>query len=580
MRAVQCGHVRARIATLALLCGLTFFLGLGRSAITDSDEAFYAESAREMLESADWLTPRFNYEVRFEKPVLYYWAVASTYAVAGVSAAAARWPSALSGLGLVLLTYACGRRWLGDRVGWLAGSMVATSFGYFAIARSALPDLPLTLFVCITIAAGAIGLGPESDTRASGNGDPQPVDRHRQMPRTGWLVLSAAAAGLAVLTKGPVGIVLPALVLGAWCVVSRAKTWTWRGLWRPTGLQTAVAVGAFLAVSVPWYAAMAFEHGGAYLYRFFVGENLERFATARYNEPRSPFFYVPIVLAGFFPWSFFLAGWLADWWRARQATAVQRLLWLWWLLPLVFYSVSVGKQPRYILPILPPLALLVASAIQRRVEEDPPGSRLWMALPTAAVGVTLTVLGFALHHLALVLMTVTDVGGFSGLTTLGAGLLIALGFMLAVVAWTLPVRVLPTLVMIAAALTQVTLAFTVMASSTHEPVRQMASLVVGARHVNEPVATHRVFVRNLVYYTGIQTLDLFDPAQAREFMRQPRRVLLVLPEPVAEQLEQEGFELHRHGSVRYFNSAGMRAGTLLAPDESRDVQTVVLVSNR
>lgn len=560
--------MRARVAVLAFVCGVTFFLGLGRSSITDSDEAFYAESAREMVESRDWLTPHFNYDVRFEKPVLYYWAVATTYAVAGVSSAAARWPSAFSGLALVLLTYACGRRWLSEPVGFLAGLIVATSFGYFAIARMALPDLPLTFFVCATIAAGALALGPGSDAAPD-------AQRRR------WLVVAASMAGLAVLTKGPVGLVLPALVLGAWCLWVREGGWSLRALWRPSATDTGLALLAFLAVSVPWYAAMYVEHGGAYLYRFFVGENLARFATARYNEPRSPLFYLPIVLAGLFPWSLFLPGWLYDARRGvTRLPSAHRLLWLWWLLPLIFYSVSVGKQPRYVLPILPPLALFIAHAISRRSTELEGQSRLWMSLPTTAIGAALTVLGLALHRLALLLLNVTDIGGFSGLTTLGAGLLIALGVMLMVVTWTVPVRIVPRLVVIAAALTQFTLAFTVLASSALEPVQHMSALVRASRRANEPLATHRVFVRNLVFYTGVKTLDLFDPIQPREFLRRPERVLCVMPEPAVRELEADGFELQRLGEVRYFNSAAVRVGTLLAPDATRDLQTVVLVSNR
>ena len=92
------------------VCVLTFFAGLGRPALTDSDEAFYAESAREMIERGDWLTPYYNGQPRFEKPVLYYWLVAATYVAAGPSPGAARFPAALAGVGLVLVTFACARR--------------------------------------------------------------------------------------------------------------------------------------------------------------------------------------------------------------------------------------------------------------------------------------------------------------------------------------------------------------------------------------------------------------------------------------------------------------------------------------
>ena len=101
--------MRAAASILVVLSALTLFVGLGRRAITDSDEAFYAEAGREMVERGDWLTPHFNYAVRFQKPILFYWVVATAYSIAGVGPAAARFGSALAGLGIVLLAFACGR---------------------------------------------------------------------------------------------------------------------------------------------------------------------------------------------------------------------------------------------------------------------------------------------------------------------------------------------------------------------------------------------------------------------------------------------------------------------------------------
>ena len=180
---------------LLLLAVLTFFGGLGRGAIADSDEAFYAESAREMVESGDWLTPHFNYEQRFQKPVLYYWLTAILYLGTGPTEIAARFWAALSGVGLVLITAACARRWFDEDTALLAGAIAATSFGYFALARMALPDLPLAFLITLAIAATFAAT----------------LERSRE-PR--WILLvAAAAAALGFLTKGPLALVLPALVI-------------------------------------------------------------------------------------------------------------------------------------------------------------------------------------------------------------------------------------------------------------------------------------------------------------------------------------------------------------------------------
>jgi 4-amino-4-deoxy-L-arabinose transferase-like glycosyltransferase len=180
---------------LLLLAALTFFAGLGRGAITDSDEAFYAESSREMVASGDWIEPHYNYEPRWQKPVLYYWLTSATYFVTGANEFGARFWAAMAGIGLVLVTAAAGRRWYDETTGLLAGAIVATNFGYFSIGRMALPDLPLTF--CITLAIYAALVSTLEQERS---------------PRT-FVILAALGLGAGFLMKGPVGLIIPLLVI-------------------------------------------------------------------------------------------------------------------------------------------------------------------------------------------------------------------------------------------------------------------------------------------------------------------------------------------------------------------------------
>jgi 4-amino-4-deoxy-L-arabinose transferase-like glycosyltransferase len=253
--------VNRSILALTLLAALAFFLGLGRPAITDSDEAFYAEASREMVESGDWLTPRFNYENRWQKPVLYYWLTAATFTLTGPTEWSARLWSALSGLGLVLLTWAAARRITGRQdAAWLAGAVTATSYGYFAMARMALPDLPLAFLI-------TLGIWMALERR--------------------WL-LAGMAAGLGFLMKGPVALVVPGLVLlPIWWRERRTTHLRMRDIVR--------AAAVFAAIGLPWYVAMTAEHGTAYLESFFLADNFERFATDRFNERRPLWFYAPIA---------------------------------------------------------------------------------------------------------------------------------------------------------------------------------------------------------------------------------------------------------------------------------------------
>jgi 4-amino-4-deoxy-L-arabinose transferase-like glycosyltransferase len=260
---------------LIVLALLTFFVGLGTGAITDSDEAFYAEAAREMVERGDWLTPHFNGEPRFQKPILYYWATAATYLVLGPSELAARWWSACSGVGLVLVTAACGRRWYDEETGVLAGAIVATNFGYFALARMALPDLPLAFFITLAIFGACMAT----------------LERTRS-PR-GWVFVSTVALGLGLLTKGPVALVLPAIVVLPLILIER------RRLTLSVG-DVLTGATVVLLIGVPWYAAMWWEHGPAYLESFFIGDNLERFARAA-STIRVPVVLRRVLAGGLLP---------------------------------------------------------------------------------------------------------------------------------------------------------------------------------------------------------------------------------------------------------------------------------------
>jgi 4-amino-4-deoxy-L-arabinose transferase-like glycosyltransferase len=581
-RSVQSVHVFRHALLVTALCLVTFFAGLGRSAIGDADEAFYAQSAREMVEQGDWITPHYNYEYRFQKPVFFYWMVAVAYKVAGVSEAAARFPSALAGLALALMTWAIGRRWVGASVGVVAGAIVATSFGYFTIAHASLPDLPLAAFITLAtwalFEAGAPALDPASSPMARGTGAAAPDDRTRRW----WMLLAGLAIGVGMLTKGPVALVLPALVyLAVRLVMADGLLPTRRGWFGLRWLDVALAAVVLLAVSLPWFLAMADVHGVAYLRRFFVGENLERFATERYNGRRPLWFYAPIIFGGLAPWSSLMVLWVPPLGRvlrgARRLTELEWRLILWAAVPVVFYTLSVGQQPRYILPVLPPLAVLVArTLVSRLAASDAAGRRdVGVAAAITASGIAFLALALLLFRARPLLFALSPLQGQIGTTIIVVAALGLLGW-----TWFGRQRSLPAAVAISAAATLVTLQFTFYSAGGLEPVQQMARRIVEIRQ-QEPSGTYRMFVRNLVFYTGVKQNDLVDEAEAVEFLRQPQRVLCVMPLKLVEGLQKaHGVQLHRLASFVYFNPSAVRLRTLFQEQPERSLETVVLVSNR
>ena len=557
---------------LLLLCSLTFFAGLGGPAIADADEAFYAQAAREMLTRGDWITPYFNNEPRFQKPILFYWLIAGTYTVAGISESAARFWAAVSGVGVVLVTFGAGRRWYGDGVGFVAGAIIATSYGAFNMARQALPDLPLTFFM--TLATWA-AIEAVQIARPAPDGSPAPAAPTTSSRRR-WVIVAAAAMALALLTKGPVALVLPLATVLLLIVLER------RGRpgapWLPLPVSDlAIASVVFLVIAVPWFLVVTRVHGVEYLFRFFVGENVERFATARFNEPRSVFFYVPVILGGFMPWTPFLCLWVKPLLRVlrrrrRLSTAEVRLA-LWALVPFVFYSLSVGKQPRYVLPCLAPLAILLAASLWRYLRA-PTGDRLWTTLCLATSGTIIFVGASVLR--ARPMLAAAD----PTWSPAGPYLMIACGAAAAAASLALAPRIALAVIAGAAAATLLALQASVFSLGRPEPVEVIAA-AVRAQGPEPTVCTCGAFTRNLVYYAQHFTLVGEIDEHARRILEQRNHTIVVVEAAMLDRIEAaSGRRYVRLADVTYLNVASLRADDLVRPDPARRLQRIILASNR
>ncbi|MER3424927.1 MAG: hypothetical protein C4293_18595, partial [Nitrospiraceae bacterium] len=224
---------------LLALAVLLLFLGLGDLGLTDRDEGSNAEAAREMIESGDWITPTLNGEPRFAKPVFIYWLMSGAYRLFGINAFSARFPSALFGVALILLQYLFLSRVRGSLVGLLGGLMLLLNVEMVAIGRLALTDSVLIFFTTVSLYGFWLGLHGEGR------------ERHYL-----WLFYIGMALGM--LTKGPIGVVVPLLGAVPYLMITRR----WRQFWRH-GFPLAGSL-LFLALAIPWYAVMLAIHGSRY----------------------------------------------------------------------------------------------------------------------------------------------------------------------------------------------------------------------------------------------------------------------------------------------------------------------------
>jgi 4-amino-4-deoxy-L-arabinose transferase-like glycosyltransferase len=330
--------------SLAIVTAATVFLPfLGAPTIIDSSEGYYCEGAREMFESGDFVTPHLNYKPWFEKPILTYWLIAGSYGLLGVNEFSARLPAALCGILLVAFVYIFSRRFAGRRAALLSALVLLSTPLFAVVGHLSLTDMPFTF--CVSVALGSLLCAIEG----------APIGYH---------VLGYLALGLALLAKGPLALVLTALVLLPYLL------WTSRNpgelLLSVRRLKPLLGAALVTLVAAPWYIAVSMATNGEFAREFFIDQNLGRAAGQTVHRNLAPWYYLPFVFGGCAPWSILLLpglAWLSSRVLRRGATAGRvRLLQyctLWLAGMFVFFSLVPTKLSTYILPVLPALAVIV-----------------------------------------------------------------------------------------------------------------------------------------------------------------------------------------------------------------------------
>jgi 4-amino-4-deoxy-L-arabinose transferase-like glycosyltransferase len=396
--------VRILPVVVFLVAAWMIFFRLGGLPLMEPDEGRNAEVAREMMVSGAWLVPTLDGLPYLDKPAFFFRCAAISLSLFGLSEGAARLPSALSGLAMLVLLFAFCRRRYGETAASLAVLVASTSPLFFAFSRIVIMDAMLGAFVCAAIFAACLAEETEG--------------RRRRL----WYLAGALAAGCATLVKGPVGFLVPALVVSIFNRLD-GRRGAVRRCFAP------VNVLVFLAVVLPWFLGLGVREPGFFYYGL-VQESFHRFATGGSFHRNQPFYYyLPVVFAGLFPWSLLLPESAVLAWRSRSRwTSADRLFVVWAVVVVVFFSLSHSKLPGYVLTAVMPLAALTGRVLARALE-DPGGRTARLVLR----GVTAAAVVYALLISALVvvsrrpdLLHVHDPRTFQGpLRLLAAGLAVA-----------------------------------------------------------------------------------------------------------------------------------------------------------
>ena len=334
---------------LSLAIGLLFGVALGVRALWGPDEGRYVEIPREMVTTGDYVTPRLNGVKYFEKPPLFYWLEAGAIHLFGLREWAMRLVPALSALLGCLAVYAAGRRLFCRRAGLLAAAILATTPLWYFLGNAITLDMTVSALLTVALLCFLVAMR-----------DPDVPDAPF---RRNLLWTFYATLALATLAKGLIGIVIPGMVIVVWMVLL--------GDWDlPRRIRLGSGTVIFLLIAVPWHVLVA-RANPEFLWFYFIHEHVLRYMTKIHERYEPPWFFVPVLLGGMIPWTAFLVQAVRDalpaGWRRRREARETLFLLLWAGLVFVFFSLSSSKLVPYILPVIPPLALLLGRYLDRRI---------------------------------------------------------------------------------------------------------------------------------------------------------------------------------------------------------------------
>ncbi len=542
---------------LAAMAAASFFIALGSTRLWDEDEPKNAVCSQEMFARGDWVVPTFNGDLRTDKPILLYWCMLAAYQLLGVTELAARVPSALAGAGTVVLTYHLGRLLFDSRIGLLAGCLTTSALMFAVLARGATPDSLLILCIAASLLSFVAGVAIRRGghfTGALGEQIGQPISVHEHgLPMLACIGMYVGM-GMAVLAKGPIGIVMPLGIIGSFLLFFDGPDATPLNINRlqrlfsffaPRRVFQAVQTlrlgwGLLLIalVALPWYLLVALRTDGQWVFGFLGTHNVGRFMHPMEHHHGLPIYYLVAILVGFFPGSVFLP--VSIWSTIREVhqngshRSAAAFLLCWIGCYVGFFTLAATKLPNYVVPCYPALAIVTGACLNSMVRHATQRDwRLWAGYGSLALaGATITIgLAIAARKLLNLDATVALPGVVA---TLGGVACLALLYR-----GSIGVSV-TAFVFICLAFTLSATTYTAWRASSAQDGPLLADQI--RRHVDFPsnaephVATFGYFTPSLVYYLGHHVERINKSMPLSGFFGQGGNALL---------LSREAYETHR-----------------------------------
>ncbi len=505
---------------LLVLSGYLYFFQLDKIALTDPDETFYGQTAKEMFLKGEWLTPTLYGKPQFEKPILFYWLIEISYKIFGINEFAVRFPCALFGfLGLVGI-YLLGRLLFNNRVGIFSAVALATSLEYLILSIGCVTDMVLFTLLLFGVLFFFYGQIRKKDY---------------------FYLLSSAAFALATLTKGPIGLLLPAFIIILYLALTKNLAIFKKGF------MLAGALIIFAIIAKPWYIIMYKIHAQDFVNVFFGFHNVTRFLTPEHKIGSQVYYNIPIVLGGFFPWSVFLP--LGFWhffkkaFFSKQEKQDERnyslFILVWFLFIFLFFTASSTKLPTYIFSCFLSLALMTGKLWDDFLNKKAAiGLIKWMnvsyyALPSLILlifaGVCIfikmdypEILGkVVITGLFLIFGIALSLIAFIGRKFIAAFLLIA--YSVALIMYPVDKLILPAL-------------------EPHESSKALAKELLKFHKEGEAIGSEYDYRAGIAFYTGKIPVKIADYSTLHELMGSKERVWCVLKQKNVADLNGPGID--------------------------------------